>query len=235
MLGLCGLALCAWCGFVSGFHRSTTPARVTWAVSLVAVVLIDLLLGLRARRGWGGGAPPPRTDRGSIAEGRPKGGELRRTGPWLALALVVVAWEALGIDTGPHQAHLTISSLTEAYRPLNAATLLVWILVGVFYGVVRAKVKRSATAVSKGPGAPVAAVGLHAGAPGLLLPGSRAAGVAFWACVLAAAGLVELVARRSSGRLATGEELLRLITTPVAVRAVVVVAWAYAGYHLFAH
>jgi hypothetical protein len=38
------LALVAWCGWASRFDRSTTPAWITWAVSLAAVVAIDSLL-----------------------------------------------------------------------------------------------------------------------------------------------------------------------------------------------
>ena len=69
--------------------------------------------------------PWPRPGRGGA------GPALRGVAPWLGLTLVVVAWEVLGIDTGPHQYHLTISALAQAYRPLNAALLLVWVLVGI--------------------------------------------------------------------------------------------------------
>ena len=52
---------------------------------------------------------------------------------------VALAWDVLGIDTGPHQYHLTISALAQAYRPLNAALLLVWMLVGVGYEAARVR------------------------------------------------------------------------------------------------
>ena len=60
-----------------------------------------------------------------------------RVMPWLILVLVAVAWDVLGIDTGPHQYHLTISALAQAYRPLNAALVLFWILAGVGYEMAR--------------------------------------------------------------------------------------------------
>jgi hypothetical protein len=50
---------------------------------------------------------------------------MRGVAPWLGFIVVIVAWEVLGIDTGPNQYHLTISALAQAYRPLNAALLLV--------------------------------------------------------------------------------------------------------------
>ena len=55
-----------------------------------------------------------------------------------SLIVVVLAWEILGIDSGPHQYHLTISALAQAYRPLNAALLLVWVLIGIGYEAARA-------------------------------------------------------------------------------------------------
>ena len=55
------------------------------------------------------------------------------------LLAVALAWDVLGIDTGPHQYHLTISALAQAYRPLNAGLLLVWMLVGVGYQAARVR------------------------------------------------------------------------------------------------
>ncbi|MGB7053066.1 MAG: hypothetical protein WBG41_15990 [Acidimicrobiales bacterium] len=71
--------------------------------------------------------------------------------------------------------------------------------------------------------------------PALLLPASRPAGVAFWISLVGATVLVDLAARRSGGRLANTEEFLRFITTPPAANVLLVVAWTYAGYHIFAH
>ena len=68
------------------------------------------------------------------------GPALRGVAPWLVLIVVLIAWEILGIDTGPHQYHLTISALAQAYRPLNAGLLLVWMLVGIGYEAARVRV-----------------------------------------------------------------------------------------------
>ena len=169
----------------------------------------------------------------------------------MALVVVILAWEVLGLDTGTHQPHLTISALSQAYRALHAALLLIWILVGLCYGVARARTPRLAgpgpdgsgvsapsTGDSPGAGPPAAGVFLLASsphAPALLLGSSRAVGVAFWIVVIGAAAVVDLVARRSGGRVADGEELLGLIGSSRVGNAVAVVAWTYAGWHLFAH
>ena len=62
--------LCAWCGWVSGFHRSSSAAEVTWVASLALVVVLAVLFG-RGRRGqalgWSVGTatePWPRAGRG---------------------------------------------------------------------------------------------------------------------------------------------------------------------------
>ena len=235
------VVLGAWCGWASGFHRSTAPAAVTWGISLAAVVLVDVLLwrGRRGRRpGWrveAGGRPWP-------GPGRRGGAQvLEGLWPWLALTVVVVAWEALGIDTGPHQAHLTISALSQAFRALNAALLAIWILVGWGYGWARSRAPartgpeagRPADGGGPGRGA-VVLVHTPASLPALLLPSSRAVGVGFWIGLVVAGVLVDLEARHSGGRRATAEELVRFITAPVVANIVVVAAWIFAGYHLFA-
>jgi hypothetical protein len=237
------LALGAWCGWVSGFHRSTTAAEVTWVLSLAAVVAVDVALW----RGSKGSAVGWRLQPAAEPWPRPgRGGGRRALGgvaPWFVLIVVAVAWDVLGIDTGPHEAHLTISALAQAYRPLNAALLLVWMLVGVGYEVARVRTPRGA-APAAGAGGPregvawcaagAAPVPGHQLAPALLLPSSRPAGVAFWVAVVVAACAVDLVARRSQGRLASAEEFVRFISTATAANVVLIVAWAFAGYHLFA-
>ena len=266
------LALCAWCGWLSGFHRSTLDARVSWPFSLAAVVVVDALLWQGRHRRRPGlrlepvGQPWPRPGRG--------GGRLAFIGllPWLVLTLVILAWEILGIDSPKDRYHLTISALSQAFRPLNAALLLVWMLVGIGYGcaLARAPVRglvlgtspsggashadashadgprgdgphddgphgdgpASADRVSGGPGpAPLAVLFV----PALLLPESEPAGVAFWLGVVGAAFCLDLVARRSDGRIANSEEMMRFISTPWVANVLLVVAWGYAGYHLFAH
>ena len=113
-------------------------------------------------------------------------------------------------------------------------------LAGLLYGVARARAVgpesgTAATAGGEATGGAVAAAWLRPASTGLLLPASRPAGVAFWICVVAAGGVIEVVARRSDGRLATAGDVIRLLTTSVAGRLIVVLAWAYAGFHLFAH
>jgi hypothetical protein len=234
-------ALAAWCGWASGFHRRTTPALVTWLVSLAAVVLVVVLL----RQGRHGRRPGLHVD--PVAEPWPRPTAAGRhpallgTAPWLALALVALAWDVLGIDSGPHQAHLTISALTQAYRPLNAAMLLVWILVGVGYGFARARAPVTPAlpgAVPRAGGTvPCAAVaGLLAttAPPALLLPSDPTVGVVFWVALVPAAVACDLAARRSHGRFADAEELVRFVSAPLVANLLLVIAWGFAGYHLFA-
>ena len=242
------VVLCAWCGWASGYHRASTNAEITWVVSLAAVVIVDLALSRgRSGRRFGWHLEPvreswPRQGRGGSRAA------LRGTAPWLALILVAVAWDVLGIDTPPNRYHLTISALAQAYRPLNAALLLVWILVGVGYQVARVRAplgdaQGKATSARTTPpateegtmlGAAVLAVPTHAAAPALLLPNSPPVGVAFWVALPLAALAVEAVARGSRGRVATAEEFVRFIATNRLVHITLVVAWIFAGYHLFA-
>ena len=237
---LFALALGAWCGWASGLHHSTAPAFTAWSVSLAGVVVVDLLLWRgrldrrfalyipRAEKPW------PRPGRGGSSR------VLFGISPWLILFLIVLAWELLGIDTGPHEPHLTISALGQAFHPLNAALLFVWILVGLGFGTARARAPVKTT--SRGPAldtSPSAAtVGLVRSTgpvPALLLPDSRAIGVFFWGGLVVVCVLLDLVARGSEGRLANIEELVRLISETEVARVLLVVAWAYAGWHLFAH
>jgi hypothetical protein len=252
LLVVAAVALCAWCGWVSGYHRSSTAAEITWAVSLAAVVAVDLCLWQGRRGGRFGwhlepvADPWPRPGRG--------GGRLalRGVAPWLLLIVVVLAWDVLGIDTGPHLAHLTISALAQEYRPLNAALLLLWMLVGIGYEVARVRaplgrpgvpspspeVERDTSGRAE-PGEALGAVilvgGAHRSIPGLLLPQSRAVGVAFWIAVPVAALLIDVAARRSAGRVANAEEFVRFVSTAALANVALVAAWIFAGYHLFAH
>jgi len=238
------LLACAWCGWASGFHRSTAPALATWAASLATVVAIDLLLwrGQRNRR------PALHLPPADKHWPRPGQGGSRRAllgiSPWLALALVVLVWELLGIDTGAHEPHLTISALAQAFRALNAALLLVWMLLGLGYGAARARATAEETSgkpahgVSGGASSSaVAVVAIRPPVlvPALLLPQSRSVGVAFWIGLIIACVLVDLAARGSRGRLANAEEFVRLISGPTIAQILLVVAWTYAGWHLFAY
>jgi hypothetical protein len=246
-----GVALCAWCGWISGFHRNSTPAEITWVVSLAIVVAVGMLF--RAGRagvsfGWDIGTASdswPRAGRGGARRA------LLGVAPWLGVIVVGAAWDSLGIDTGPHAFHLTISALSEAYRPLNALLLLVWMLAGIGYAAARARAPsvagspdasrgRGSTAEPRG-GASLYAAGFAPGGssghpltPALLLPSSRAAGVAFWVGLLLVVLVVDLLARRSAGRVATAEEFARFISSATVANVALVAAWAFAGYHLFA-
>ena len=244
-----GGVLVAWCGWVSGFHRSSTQAESTWIASLAAVVAIAVLFWLGRRGsafGWNIGTatdPWPRPDRG--------GGRLALRGiaAWLGVIVLAVAWDVLGIDTGPHEYHLTISALSEAYRPLNALLLLLWMLVGIGYAAARARMPlkaggRSHARMTRSAGTGKVAppcvlrvrrqVRVMRSTPALLLPSNRPLGVAFWIVLLLVAVAVEALARRSAGRVATAEEFARFISTPTLANIALIAAWAFAGYHLFA-
>jgi hypothetical protein len=238
LLGAGAIAVVLWCGAVSGYHRGSSGAIATWVVSLVAVVAVDVSFW-RGRSGtrWGWRLEParnpwPRPGRGGAAHA------LVGIAPWLVLVAVAAAWDVLGIDTGTHEAHLTISALSQAFRPLNALLLVVWMSVGIGYGAARARAPVAAVppASPHGDVAPrwALAVVPTASRPALLLPSSRPLGVAFWLSVLVAALVIDLVARRGDGRWATAEEFARFVSTSPVARVALVVAWTFAGYHLFA-
>jgi hypothetical protein len=238
VLVIAGVFLCAWCGWVSGFHTDTWAAVVTWLVSLATVVAIDLSFW-RGRRGGSvkpADEPWPRPGRGGSRRA------LEGVWPWLALIIVAAAWDGLGIDTVPHEAHLTISALAQTYRPMNAALLLAWILVGVGYGAAGARAPAGPahpTEEEGHGGAALLGVGVvpasvHAAGPALLLPSSRPVGVVFWVAVPVAALVIDFVARRSGGRMAKADEFVRFISTAPAANVILVVVWVFAGYHLFA-
>jgi len=242
------VVLCAWCGWVSGLHRATGPAEVTWLISLAAVVAA----GVALRRGRSGARagwhlepvtdPWPRPGRGGSRHA------LEGVAPWLVLIGVALAWDVLGLDTGPRQYHLTISALSQAYRPLNAALLLVWLLVGIGYEAARVRAPTAGARPSMLPtgaepnrpetggvlSAGALTLGSHPMTPGLLLPSIPLLGVAFWIAVPVVAVLVDTAARRSAGRVANGEEFIRFISTARVANVLLIAAWAFAGYHLFA-
>lgn len=300
--------LLAWCGWASAYRAGTNGGKVIWAVSLAVVAVVGVVADGAWRRGhrqWVAPRPVPAWPAPERADGRRS--VLRGMAPWLVLALVVVAWEALGIDTGRHQPHLTLSALTLAFRPMRAATLAVWTGLGLGFVAVRLRARAVPDAKRPrgrrlSPGTPHAAVVLGAllvgtvvalhrsvlsargvrsgvaarvaspvliarGAPsgavarvagsvparvistataglglarhgfllGLLEGDSRAVGVGFWIGVVVVAGALEVMARRSAGRLCTFEQLLRWISEPVLAEVVTIAAWVYAGWHLFAH
>jgi hypothetical protein len=160
--------------------------------------------------------------------------------------VIALAWDILGIDTGPHQYHLTISALAQAYRPLNAALLLFWVLVGIGYQIARVRAPIGGTHAQDGaivPDAPkhggafalaAGPLGTHQAPPALLLPQDPGVGVAFWLLIPVAAVLIEVAARHSQGRWATAEEFVRFVSSARLANLVLIAAWLAAGYHLFA-
>jgi hypothetical protein len=248
--GLLAVLVLAWCGWSSAFRAGTGAGRSAWLVSLsiVCVSACAISLGRTGHRfGWHvepDSLPWPRPGWGGA------GRKLRAVGPWLALAVVVLAWEILGIDTGTHEPHLTLSALTLASRPVRAAALAMWVGVGVYFAVARARASaypprrhsrpgpEDASGAAIASGVALAAGRLGRGAVpllGLLEGRSRAVGIAFWLSTVVCTVAIELVARRSAGRIANFEELLRLMSRPVTARIFLVAAWTYAGWHLFAH
>lgn len=218
----------------------------------LGIVVVLAVLFRRGRR-----EAPFGLNIGTATEPWPRAGRgggrmaLRGAAPWLVVIAVAAAWDALGIDTGPHEYHLTISALSQAYRPFNALLYLVWMFVGIGYAAARARaplgtsglhasVDRSIESEPRG-GTPSCAAGLapvsasgHSLTPALLLPSNRPAGIVFWVGLLVVAVAVDLVARRSAGRLAMAEEFARFISTATVANVALIAAWAFAGYHLFA-
>ena len=209
---LAAVGLCTWCGWASSHHRSTTPALVTWCASFAGVAAIDLLFwrGRYNTRLSVSLSPANSVSLSPANKDWPRPGQggntrvLLGVSPWLALLLIVVVWEVLGIDTGPHVPHLTISALAQACRPLAAALLLVWMLVGLGYGAARARAPLDRVSgpadqsALPGESSSATAIGIPHGTlpPALLLPNNRAVGVAIWAALVLTGVLVDLVARR---------------------------------------
>lgn len=239
LLAIAAALLVAWCAWASAFPAGTRDGQLVWLVSLAGVLAAAGIAQLRAKRYQR--LPAYRT--------RPASREqvLRWLAPWLVLALIILAWEILGIDTGRHEPHLTISALTLAFRPLRALILAVWVCVGIYFAEVRSRRSeqrsKAATANPVTPPDTLAGVSLftsaillgHGHLLALLEGDSRAVGVAFWIGVGACGLVVESVARRSTGRVATFGELLAFVSRPPVARLLLAAAWVYAGWHLFAH
>ncbi len=255
------VALGAWCGWASAYRLSTWQSWTTWFASLLVVLAAYAVIS-RGRRGLRLGLAVPVRERWQVtkevAPGDPVG--LSRTllglSPWIALGVVILAWEALGIDTGRHSPHLTISALSQAFRALHAALLAVWMAVGIGYAFATAGTTRHARTSGDLPGSVMATgplggwtarasdeyrlvLGHHisqgATVLALLLGHSRAVGVAFWVGVGVCATLIEAAARHSYERVPDFLQVLELMSRRRPARVVVVAAWTFAGWHLFAH
>jgi hypothetical protein len=129
----------AYAGFASAYHRSTWPARFTYAFPAL-IFLVLLVTVPRQRRqqaaawffcGTRGGREPhwpsPALSKREL---------LITVAPWIAIFVIVVTWEILALLTPPHQNHLTISALSQAYRPFHALLFLVWLSSGAGYLVI---------------------------------------------------------------------------------------------------
>jgi hypothetical protein len=164
-----------------------------------------------------------------------------RTWPWIALVVVTVVWELLALDTGTGAPHLTISALAQAFRAFNAAVLAGWIVIGLCYGFSRAGLEGEVGDGGDQVGPAVSVSIVVGGSPRLphgallanVLPAVRNVGVGFWIAVGAVAGVIDLVGR-VSGVTADAGELLRLVARPRFARVGLIIAWGYAGWHLFA-
>lgn len=249
------IAVCAWCGWASAYRLSTWQAWVTWLASLLIVMgaWVALRRGRQGLRfGWLIHAVPSWPSDPHA----PRARTLQGLSPWILLCVLILAWEILGIDTGRHTPHLTISALSQDFRPVHAAMLAVWIATGVAYGVARASLsptsagpicdsvvallpvvglaRLSAIAMSHRPGF-LDLLSYRAVLLSLLLGRSRAVGVAFWIGVLVCATAVDLAARGSAARIPSFLQLLQLVSRPAVARFALVVTWTFAGWHLFAH
>lgn len=203
---------------MSGYHRGTLGAAVTFLISIATVVTYRATAPCPGRAQW-------RHMEGS-------------NWPWALVGLVVLTWELLGLDTGKGT-HLTLSGLTQAIRPLSAVTMMIWLLVGLRCALERRQPKRA----SSKP-APTDVLGattgwslhLHMASPGLValaLPSSRSVGVCFWIAAGVGSLGLEIWARRSGGRVATANEVLSFGCRSQIGQFLVVAAWVIAGYHLF--
>jgi len=259
-IGMLVVGAAAWCGWASAFPAGTRSGQTVWGITLAGVLAVDVvLLWLRRRPDGPWMTEPVQPWPRARAGGRVS--VLGAAWPWVLLGVVVLAWEILGIDTGRHQPHLTLSALTLAFRPVRATTLAAWSAVGVYFAAVRGRAatgsdprrpqQQSSIREQRAPGRRGAS-GLAVVAPAVILTGarlipsrapllallegdSRAVGIGFWIGVAACAVGIEWSARRIFEGIVTFDTLLWSASQPRVVRLVMVGAWVYAGWHLFAH
>ena len=228
-----GLAvLIAWCGWVSGFHRATAAAVVTWAISVAVVVTTDVV-ALRLGRAGRLDGLLARRHRWPLS-GQARGATAVALCPWLALVVIVVCWDALGLATGAHAAHLTASALAQSFRSFNAALELLWIGVGLWFGIAASRVPSPDKGDGTCPAAGAALFAVTHHPLALLLPDDRAAGIAFFIGVVAMGVVLQLFAWHSHGRIPTVGEAFDALSAPIGGRLALMAIWGYGGWHLFA-
>lgn len=240
LVGLGAALVAGWSAVASAWPPGSRAGEVAFAVSVALV-----LAGAAALRRLVSTEAAAAGNERLASVGPRDEGLLRWLGPWLVLGVVVAIWEALGIATGRHEPHLTLSALTLHYRSVRAGALAGWLWVGLCFGLARTATRAAASGVPDAAApsglaaGPVAAAGHLGRAPvaelALLEGRSRAVGVGFWLGVVVAAAVIELVARRSAGKLADFVALLAFVSRPFVPRVLEAAAWAYAGWHLFAH
>jgi hypothetical protein len=126
------IAACALAVVASFTNPFTLSADVVTAIPLAAMLVAQIVGAVRARakrRGASSGGPAERPPAISAVEPLP----FRRFIPWVAMFVVVVAFELLVFFEQPRQAHPTLSSLSDdltQWHAGKAALFLAWLALG---------------------------------------------------------------------------------------------------------
>ena len=128
-----------YAGFASAYPRSTWPARFTYAFpTLIFLILLATIPRQRRQQAaaWffhgAKGGKEPHWPRRPLS----KKEVMVQLSPWMIVFVAVVTWEILALLTPPNQHHLTISALSQAYRPFHALLFLAWLGSGAGYLVI---------------------------------------------------------------------------------------------------
>ena len=218
------VVLGTWCGFVSGFHRSTAAAVATWCVSFLAVIGSTGCSTVIGAASNSRSSPCPQTELAGPSRCRP------RQNPSWHFAVASPPPRDRRLGGARHRHRPAFRSLDdqrprESYRAIDAALLFVWILVGIGYGIMRPRTPaddgsspRDANDAGVASSSAAIAVAMRPETPvlGVLLPNNRAAGVTFWVGSVGTCVLADVTARvheratRDRGRiLETGLETTR--------------------------
>ena len=127
LIAACGLAVVA-----SFTHPFTLSADVVTAIPLAAMLVAQIVGAVRTRGGRRiaiSGRPSEQQPATSAVESLP----FRRFIPWVAMFVVVVAFELLVFFEQPRQAHPTLSSLSDdltRWQAGKAALFIAWLALG---------------------------------------------------------------------------------------------------------